>query len=102
MTTKYKQSALGSELRAIADAHPGVTVHPNSPVGPYTRAVLWTAIVGRRQLRGQALWEPDPGQWTVRAFDEADPAGTVQYVYPADKASIPNAITEVLARFRRI
>lgn len=97
--TTYKQSALGAELRAIADAHPGVTVHPNSPVGPYVRAVLWTAKVGRRSLRGQALWEPDTGQWTVRAFDEALGMDSVEAIHLPHQDDIPDAITQVLARF---
>lgn len=101
--TRYKQSVLGAELREIADDHPGVSVHPNSPVGPYTRAVLWTARVSGRQLRGQALWDTDggSGRWTVRAFDEADPAGTLQVVHPPSKSGIPLAIHEVLDRFNR-
>src|SRR5690625_6919417 len=89
MATKNKQSVLGAELREIADSHPGVQVHPNSPVGPYVRAVLWTAKVSGCQLRGQILWDPDGGpcRWTVRAFDEADPAGTLQVLHPTSKSS---------------
>jgi len=103
VTTKNKQSVLGAELREIADSHPGVKVHPNSPVGPYVRAVLWTAKVNGCQLRGQILWDPDGGpcRWTVRAFDEADPAGTLQVLHPTSKSSIPLAIHEVLDRFHR-
>lgn len=100
--SRFQQSELGAELRAIANAHPGVSVHPNSPVGPYTRAVLWTATVAGRQLRGQALWDTDDGgRWTVRAFDEANPEGTLQVAHPTSKAGIPPAITQVLARFSR-
>ena len=84
MTTKNKQSVLGAELREIADSHPGVKVHPNSPVGPYVRAVLWTAKVNGCQLRGQILWDTNigDGRWTVRAFDEADPQGLCRFCTP--------------------
>lgn len=97
--TKYKQSALGAELRSIVDAHPDVVVHPASPVGPYVRAVLWTANAGL--LKGQVFWDTDTDRWVVRAMALYDVLGAPTVVHPESKADIPSAITSVINQLTR-
>lgn len=63
-----RPSALELDLKRIARSHPDITVHPNSPSGPYVRAVLWTAG-DNEQILGQALWSTNHNQWVVRAYD---------------------------------
>ena len=94
-----RPSTLETQLKQIANAHPQVKVHPNSPSGPHVRAVLWTAHPG---LLGQALWEPDHQRWMVRAFVLAlgqEESLVVEHPETAD--GISEAITRVIDRVRK-
>lgn len=95
----HTQSVLGAELRQIVDDHPDICPDPNSPVGPHVRAVLWRNVAPWPPLLGQALWEPEHGRWTVRAFNTARGKDSTEFIHPADEAGIPGAITQILARF---
>ena len=103
MSVTYRQSALGTELRAIVDDHPHVEAHPASPVGPYCRAVLWTALrTPLPPLKGQALLDTDvePARWVVRAYNTFMGTDTTETTYPDSQADIPEAITDIVTRFR--
>lgn len=98
-TTAIRPSELEKQLKQIANAHPQVRVLPHPPSGPHVRAVLWSADPG---LLGQALWEPDHQQWTVRAFvlDLGQDASLV-VAHPETADGITEAITHVIDRVRR-
>lgn len=84
-------SALEKKLKTIVTRHPQVQVAPNSPSGPYVRAVLWQAP----GLLGQVIWEPEAGHWTVRARLLHEPDRQVE-IHPATEDELPAAITRVI------
>lgn len=91
-------SKLEKQLKAIVQAHPEATVHPNSPSGPYVRAVLWTAA--DEEILGQAFWDTTADRWVVRAAEEAAQDPVVMVEHPASMGEISAAITRVIERIK--